>query len=122
MRELRLRGLAVATALVPPLTLLGVGTAAADAPPPAWDATGDRTLTCGSETLVAQWSRGGPLTVLLVKGSNEVIVPKLVLVTRPGATAPQTTLAVPGFDRQDLFSCEYTDPAGLFVQLWGIRT
>ena len=121
MNASRLAALVGVTALVSSVTTLGVGPASADAPPPAWG-TDDRTLTCGSETVFAQWSRGGPLTVLLIQGSTDVIVPKLVKVTPDGATQPTTTLRVPGFDPDNLTYCEFTDPAKRFVQVWGIRT
>jgi len=121
MRKSFLTALAAVIGLIPSLLAVGVGPAAADAPPPAWG-TDDRTLTCGTESVTAQWSRGGVLTVLLVQGSTDVIVPKLVQVTPLGATQSQTTLAVPGFDPEDLVACEYTDPAGRFVQVWGLRS
>ena len=59
-----------------------------------------------------------------VVGGADVIVPKRVEVVFPGETEPVTTLAIPGFARnqRDTVHCSYTDPAGLSIQLRGVRS
>jgi hypothetical protein len=101
--------------------LLMPSAASATAPPPKWD--NQRTLDCGGTTVEAQFTPGGPFTSFHVVGSTDVIIPKHIEVVFPGTTTSVTTLHVPGFDKNRVTTvvCSYMDPAGLAVELTGIR-
>jgi len=110
---------AVVTAVV--LGWSAAGAAHATEPPPGWD--NRRVLTCDGEgVVVAYLTPAGFGTPYHVVGSTDVIMPMHVVATREGQTV--TSIDVPGFDpaRSDAVRCTYTDPAGFFVTVDGIRT
>jgi hypothetical protein len=104
---------------------LVVGTPAVahpDSPPAQWDNL--RILDCAGVPVEAHFTPGGVFTSFHVVGSSDVIIPKHVEVVFPGETTPVTTLHVRGFDvnARDVVVCNYIDPAGLAVEITGIRT
>ena len=111
------------TAAAVPLLALPVVAlpASADSPPPSWQ--NERNLLCDGEEVRTYLSPAGFGTPCHVVGSDDVIIPKHVEVVFPGETEPVTTLHVKGFDRNGVGTvrCTYTDPAGLFVDLVGLR-
>ncbi len=109
--------LAALSAVAAPASL-----ASADSPPSSW--TNVRTMSCDGTTVEASFSPGGVFTSFHVLGSSDVIVPKRVEVVFPGTVQPVTTLDVPGFNNNNraVVTCQYTDPAGLDVTIFGIRS
>lgn len=122
MRTPHSAALVAAAAAMASVAALGSGPAAADAPAPTWDPARNRTLTCGTETVTGQWAPGGVYTACLIKDSTDVIVAKRAIVKFPGGAVYEPRLA-PGFDvsKADTY-CTYTDPAGLYIKLWGLRS
>ena len=103
-------------------TTLAVGAPALAADPPAsW--SNERILTCDGQTVVAYLTPAGFGSAFHVSGSTAIIKPKHVEVIFPGESDPVVTLDVPGFENSDATTvhCTYTDPAGLFVDLTGVR-
>ena len=102
--------------------VLLVPCAGADTPPPSW--TNERTLTCDGQTVSTYLTPGGFGTPFAVVGSTDVIIPKHVEVVFAPGTDPVVTVDVPGFDpaKHDAVHCSYVDPAGLAVDLWGLRS
>lgn len=90
-------------------------------PPQSW--TNERILTCNGQTVTAYLTPAGFGSAFHVSGSTDVIKAKHVEVIFPGETEPVTTVDVPGFDSNgaNTVHCTYTDPAGLFVNLTGVR-
>ena len=88
--------------------------------PRSWE--NERVLSCGAAGVLTTYlSPAGFGTPYHVIGSTDVIVPKHVVAQRDVLTI--TSIDVPGFDpsRHDSVHCTYTDPAGFFVTLDGIR-
>jgi hypothetical protein len=97
------------------------GAAQATAPSTGWEDR--RSLACAGEgTVVTYLTPAGFGTPYHVVDSTDVIVPMHVVATRGDVTV--TSIDVPGFDpeRADAVRCTYTDPAGFFVTVDGIRT
>ena len=99
-----------------------LATSAAASPAPSW--TSERVLDCDGTTVVTYLTPAGFGTPFHVVGSEDVIKPMHVEVILPGETTRVTTLHVPGFDTNqvDTVHCTYTDPAGVFVNLTGLRS
>ena len=94
-------------------------TSQATSPPPSW--TNLRVIECDGQTVTTYLPPPGFGTPFHVVDSPDVIIPKYVQVTLGGQTF--VTLNVPGFDptRNDVVSCAYVDPAGVFVEFLGLR-
>ena len=90
-------------------------------PPGSW--TNERIMVCDGETVTAYLTPAGFGSAFHVSGSTEVIKPKHVEVVFPGETDPVTTVDVPGFtsNSASTIHCTYTDPAGVLVELIGVR-
>jgi hypothetical protein len=91
-------------------------------PPESW--TNERVLTCDGQTVVAYLTPAGFGSAFHVSGSTDVIKPKHVEVVFPGEHDPVITVDVPGFENSNATTvhCTYTDPAGLYVDLIGVRS
>ena len=100
--------------------VLAAPAVAAD-PPASW--TNERILTCDGQLVTAYLTPAGFGSAFHVSGSTDIIKPKHVEVTFPGQTDPVVTVDVPGFNanKATQVHCTYTDPAGLFVDLLGVR-
>ena len=114
--------IAVAAGLAACVCAVPLQDAGADSPPPSWQ--NERILDCGGGMRVdAFLTPAGFGSAFHVVGSSDVIKPKHVEVVFPGTTAPVTTYDVPGFTRNaaGTVHCTYTDPAGLYVDFYGLR-
>ncbi|MGH3115925.1 MAG: hypothetical protein ACRDQ2_02205 [Gaiellales bacterium] len=113
----------VASLLVGATVLLGPGASPATAkdPPRSW--TNERILNCDGGQVRTYLTPAGFGTPFHVVDSQDVIIPVHVEVTFPDETSSVTTVHVPGFEQNNLATvhCTYTDPAGLFVELIGLR-
>lgn len=112
--------------LVAPVVLLsGLGlvfpTAVPGTPPPSW--THERVLECEEGTVHTYLTPAGFGTPFHVVGTDEVIIPMHVEIVLPSGEGPFVTIDIPGFDAEDpdAVHCWYVDPAGLEVELWGVR-
>ena len=90
-------------------------------PPSSW--TNERSMVCDGQPVTAYLTPAGFGSAFHLSESTDVIKPKHVEVVFPGTTEPVTTVDVPGFDSNSARAvhCTYTDPAGLFVDLIGVR-
>jgi hypothetical protein len=109
----------VAVAAVAVSAVAGAGPAAAE-PDEGW--TNARLLDCGGEIVRTNLTPAGFGTPFHVVGSTDVIVPMHTETVVDGRLI--VAIDVPGFDptRDDAVTCTYTDPAGLFVTVSGIRS